>query len=776
MANGSFYNYVKGTKESEYFGLYCEYTYAQNIAGNYTDVTVDVYIRYYSINIGAQSGTITVCGESKSFTSQAIKNYPTGGGGKTKLTSQTFKVSHNSNGTKTGVSISVKWNSYITYSGTYYATLTASKTVDLPTIPRASTLQLSTTSLNVGGTITATITKASDSFKHTVEFYINSTYYQKYTDVDTSKAFKIPTSWYSAMPSSPSCTAYCRITTFNGGTQIGDQVKKNFTVKVPDGIGPSIDSTKTIYLNPGNITTSDSVSRNILVKDKNKISFYATDKDGNLICSPGAGSSIKSYKYEVLSEDGTVIASKTTTSTYYTFGPFSKTGTFKFRLTATDNRERSISNEDSEPTWTCYDYELPYFSAFNAYRANSDGTPNVDGTYLKCTYTQKYSPVNNTNSATVTVHYNNSTSTNTLINLGNNTTTYKVYLEISDNYGGSNKTSTITVFGKSRILNITSDGTGVAIGKMADSSNLFECRWPAKFDDAVTVPDAGGPVLNGYSVGTLGPGTEIPSGSDLNSYTTPGVFYSSQSEVSQSLTNCPTIVGGFRMVVEYIGSSTYIKQTIITRTASCVTYMRYKNESTWADWVLYITDKNIGAQALPLSGGTITGALTTNGLLSASGGISLPSSYAVVNDKYGLDCNNSDIIDANGIYFSDLANAKGEGIHFARSDADWDTLYANDGVLKFHPGRATDTAPGGYKIYNSSNFRRNTCTLSSSQATTVSFSSALGGTPTVMLTPLTEGSGVITAKVQSANSTGFTAIIGGSSGVSAQFAYLAMYY
>ena len=138
--------------------------------------------------------------------------------------------------------------------------------------------------------------------------------------------------------------------------------------------------------------------------------------------------------------------------------------------------------------WECYDYETPYFSAFNAYRANSDGKANVNGTYLKCTYTQKYSSVNSTNVATVKVHYNGKTSDSTLINLNENDATYQVYLTITDRYGGTNKSSTITVFGQARILNITSDGTGIAIGKMAENPQLFECRWDAKFDGTVSGP------------------------------------------------------------------------------------------------------------------------------------------------------------------------------------------------------------------------------------------------------------------------------------------------
>jgi hypothetical protein len=181
-----------------------------------------------------------------------------------------------------------------------------------------------------------------------------------------------------------------------------------------------------------------------------------------------------------------VVASVTTTSASAALGPFSQTGNLKFRVTVTDNRNRSSDNSGSEPACVCYDYSAPYLSGFNAYRANSDGSQNINGTYLKCIYTYKHSSVNSTNSVSVLVHYNGNVSTSTLINLGETDNTYQVYLTISDNYGGYDKTSAITVFGQSRILNITADGTGVAIGKMAEKNEFFECRWPAQFNGNVT--------------------------------------------------------------------------------------------------------------------------------------------------------------------------------------------------------------------------------------------------------------------------------------------------
>jgi hypothetical protein len=143
-----------------------------------------------------------------------------------------------------------------------------------------------------------------------------------------------------------------------------------------------------------------------------------------------------------------------------------------------------------------------------------------------------------------------------------------------------------------------------------------------------------------------------------------------------------------------------------------------------------------------------------------------------------FDKNHPDL--ASAIYFSDVCDSVGEAINFYRSSDYWDSLYAQDGVLKFHPNRSTSTALGGYTVYHTGNFgtleiQGGTCTLSSSSAKTISFPSVFSGTPTVMLTPLTNASGMIPGKLRSVTTSTFTAIIGGSAVSSAQFMWLAIY-
>ena len=85
------------------FGLYCTWSATQSVTGNYSDVTLNVYLKYYTISVGARSdSTISINGTSETYTAPAINDYTSGT--KTKLLkTKTVRVTHNANGTKTGV-------------------------------------------------------------------------------------------------------------------------------------------------------------------------------------------------------------------------------------------------------------------------------------------------------------------------------------------------------------------------------------------------------------------------------------------------------------------------------------------------------------------------------------------------------------------------------------------------------------------------------------------------------------------------------------------------
>lgn len=129
--SGTFQNYPVSS-----FGLYCEWSGVQSVTGNYTDVTLKVYLSYYTLEVGARSdSTISINGVSETYTAPAIDDYSSGWKKKL-LKTKTVRVSHNADGTKSGEALSASWRFSGTYSGVSVGTITASTTVTLNSIDR----------------------------------------------------------------------------------------------------------------------------------------------------------------------------------------------------------------------------------------------------------------------------------------------------------------------------------------------------------------------------------------------------------------------------------------------------------------------------------------------------------------------------------------------------------------------------------------------------------------------------------------------------------------
>ena len=163
--SGTFQNYPVSS-----FGLYCEWSGTQSITGNYTDVTLKVYLSYYTLEVGARSdSTISINGVSETYTAPAIDDYSSGWKKKL-LKTKTVRVSHNADGTKSGVVLSASWRFSGTYSGVSIGTITASTTVTLNSIDRsAPTVSCSVSGITANGfTISASSSATSDIWQYSL--------------------------------------------------------------------------------------------------------------------------------------------------------------------------------------------------------------------------------------------------------------------------------------------------------------------------------------------------------------------------------------------------------------------------------------------------------------------------------------------------------------------------------------------------------------------------------------------------------------------------------
>lgn len=131
--SGSFSNDYVG----DYFGLKVTWSGVQSVADNYTDITVNVYLKVRDIGVGARNDNpVKVDGVTKTYNTPAM-NEPAGTHEKW-LTTKTFRVNHNADGTKT-VAISASWTANVTYSGVSVGVMTAGGSATLDPIPRTPT-------------------------------------------------------------------------------------------------------------------------------------------------------------------------------------------------------------------------------------------------------------------------------------------------------------------------------------------------------------------------------------------------------------------------------------------------------------------------------------------------------------------------------------------------------------------------------------------------------------------------------------------------------------
>ena len=186
------------------FGLYCTWSATQSVIGNYSDVTLNVYLKYYTLEVGSRpDSTVSINGVSETYTAPAITDYSSGQHTKL-LKTKTVRVNHNADGTKSGVALSAYWRFSGTYSGTPISSITASTTITLDTIDRAApTVSLSTSNITANGvTLSATSSATADIWQYSTDN--GSTWTQFSTTAGTSASVTV-------VGLSPNTTYYVKV-------------------------------------------------------------------------------------------------------------------------------------------------------------------------------------------------------------------------------------------------------------------------------------------------------------------------------------------------------------------------------------------------------------------------------------------------------------------------------------------------------------------------------------------------------------------------------------
>lgn len=344
---------------------------------------------------------------------------------------------------------------------------------------------LSATSVNMGSAVTITTNRLSSSATHTLTYAIGSSTGTIATGVGASYAWTVPASLASLIPSATSCSCTITCTTYYNGTSVGSRTC-SLTLNVPTSVVPTI-STVSI----SEATSGIAAQFAGYVQNKSKLSVAITAAGKN-------GSTISSYRTTV---DGTTYSASSFTSNIIT-----ASGTVNVSVTVTDSRGRTATKSQNI---TVYPYATPSISSLRAERCNTAGTAaQTDGTKVRISTAGSVSSVNSKNTITCKIYYKLSTAsswtqattltaTNYAVSASNLLLSatfdvlksYDIRVLLTDWF--TSVEQIVSVGTKQVMMDFYSDGTGIAFGKVAESTGKAEFGWPLSLSTALAITEGG---------------------------------------------------------------------------------------------------------------------------------------------------------------------------------------------------------------------------------------------------------------------------------------------
>lgn len=525
-----------------------------NVANNTSVVAWDLKLyRPSSISSSAQKDFKVIINGS------TVKSGTTtiGGSGTKTIASGTTTISHNSDGAKT-ISFSFNLEVSITWSGKATGDASASGSLKLTTIPRATTPIASASSVNIGDSVTFTLNRASTSFTHKLTYKFGTLTGTIGTGLTTSTTWTVPSSFAEQIPNATSGTCTITCTTYNGSSTVGTK-SITITLKVKSSVVPTV-----------TLTFRD---LNTLVAER--FADYAKGLSRLEITASGTGASGSTIKSYSISANGvTYNTAKATT------GLLSESGTMTIKVTVTDSRGRTGSKTASVYV---FDYAKPYVDTFTVVRCDADGTENDEGANAKVVLVGGVTNIPG-NTATYKVQYKRteddsytaqvldvtSLTVNKTVIIKNIDTeaTYDFRAVVADPFNEVYAIGSLsTAF---TLVDYHSSGQGISFGKVATEPNK------ADFDLQI-IP------RKGFNNILLTPET------NLNDVVKPNIYYGENVDAYNYL-NCPINSGTFTLEVASAGDEGQLRQifTVCSKT-NPIKYERFYYGSAWGEWMLVPT-------------------------------------------------------------------------------------------------------------------------------------------------------------------------------------------
>lgn len=441
---------------------------------------------------------------------------------------------------------------------------------------------LSSSSVNMGSSVTITTTATNSAYRHTLKYAFGNASGTIATGVAGSYSWTPPLDLARQIPSTTVGygTIYCE--TYSGSTHLGTK-SVSIALYVPSSVKPSA-GTLSAAIN------SDTSGTGRYVKGMCKAKITLSGSSGSY------GSSISSYT--ITGGGYNVNSASLTTDTLTT------SGTITFTASVTDSRGRTSNSVTC--SITVLDYTKPSVSSCKVYRCDSNGNAANAGTSFAIECAANYSSGISGNTLTISAKYKKSSDSSygsaisctngskKVVN-GNLSTssTYDVQITVHDKY--NSVTLNYTLPTKSTLLSFIKN-VGMAIGKVAELKGWLDIQWNTRIRSNLQVD------------GTISSSDQyrikwkiIPDGADLNdeTYRMPGYYRSTSGQ--NNILNAPRWVqGAFEMVVTGIADGTYCTQNVKDY-RSDYTYIRtqtnWETPWYWSDWTWYLLPADLNGYA-----------------------------------------------------------------------------------------------------------------------------------------------------------------------------------
>lgn len=256
----------------------------------------------------------------------------------------TGDVLHEADGS---LSISVG-GSFSTAGGSALTGGNVSQTWALPTIPRASSFTLSSSSVAAGSSFDITVSPSSSSFTHTATItFGGKSSTVSFASGETVKSFTVPIDWLTVMTNTWSKSATVSLQTRNSGSNVGSAVSRTISVTTPSSAKPTITG-----LTAGRVDNGVPSSWGVYVQGYSKATLSIQG------AATKYGASISTYD---ISGGGYWAGQQS-----YTTGPLYLSGPITFAGCVYDSR--GMASDSKSATINVLPYYQPYFDGIQIYR------------------------------------------------------------------------------------------------------------------------------------------------------------------------------------------------------------------------------------------------------------------------------------------------------------------------------------------------------------------------------------------------------------------------